>query len=584
MNKLFHRGRILAGTTLLSVALVSGCGDSENFVFTNTAPQPTPPVVADAPVAQNDAFNALGNATLNQAASGILANDTLNGATITEFDAVGSQGGTINLSQDGSFTYTPVVGFVGAETFNYTITNETGSSTATVTLTSTGFGRFVDNSAPAGGTGTQGDPFDTLAEAVAVAQPGDTIFVARGNGTNSGMTGGLTLPQGVNFIGQGSGLILGQIIVPAGQAPVIQGPIRPLGDNTISGITLDGTADEELIEISSASNIVISNCTLRNPNNGDFIEAVNVGGQFTVGDCTFQSPADDARDYIDLDNTDTNADIVVTDNVFLNAENNSIDKLLEIFGAGTSVLEVEFSRNTADGTQENQFVEGLYVGSDNKSSVICSDNVLSNFSGIPMNFERAGPVTVSENTITDCGARAIYLDEPGSPVVVSDNIIDVAYRGLEWNTLDDEQTTATISGNVISNTTDDGINIVYEDGTSTFVISNNNISNAGDDGIELYNDEDDHDSAVALRNNNILNCDDEAVEVDWFGQSGFDICLEIIGNIVNDDVYLSQVGDGLINVEQAALVGTTLNDFQGNAEFDRNDDATSVSNGFCAIP
>jgi len=83
---------------------------------------------------------------------------------------------------------------VGAETFTYTLGNSAGESVATVTLTSTGLGRFVDNTAPAGGTGTQDSPFDNLAAALAVAQAGDTIFVAFGDGNNLAPTG-FTLPK-----------------------------------------------------------------------------------------------------------------------------------------------------------------------------------------------------------------------------------------------------------------------------------------------------------------------------------------------------------------------------------------------------
>ena len=137
MKKFFIKGKILVGATALAAVLATGCGDSENFVFTNTGNVPVP-VQPAPPVAVNDAFNALGNATVNQAAAGVLANDTTNGASIASFDPVGSQGGSIVLNPDGSFTYTPVFGYVGAETFGYTLANNGGTSQATVTMTSNG--------------------------------------------------------------------------------------------------------------------------------------------------------------------------------------------------------------------------------------------------------------------------------------------------------------------------------------------------------------------------------------------------------------------------------------------------------------
>jgi hypothetical protein len=66
------------------------CGSSDDFVFTNTNVQVAPVVV-------DDAFNALGNTTVDQPATGVLANDTANGGAISSFDAVGSNGGAITL-------------------------------------------------------------------------------------------------------------------------------------------------------------------------------------------------------------------------------------------------------------------------------------------------------------------------------------------------------------------------------------------------------------------------------------------------------------------------------------------------------
>ena len=129
------RGRLLA-LAVATTALLYGCGDSrDSFVFTNSN-------ISAAPVAANDSFPSLGNATLNQsAANGVLANDASNGASISAFDTTGSQGGTLTLNPDGSFVYTPALNFVGTETFNYTLSNILGDSTATLTLTSTGPGR-----------------------------------------------------------------------------------------------------------------------------------------------------------------------------------------------------------------------------------------------------------------------------------------------------------------------------------------------------------------------------------------------------------------------------------------------------------
>ncbi|MFW5442824.1 MAG: Ig-like domain-containing protein [Methylococcaceae bacterium] len=53
-------------------------------------------------------------------------------AMVTASDAVSAQGGTVSVAADGSFTYTPALGFDGVDSFGYTLTNSEGSSTATV--------------------------------------------------------------------------------------------------------------------------------------------------------------------------------------------------------------------------------------------------------------------------------------------------------------------------------------------------------------------------------------------------------------------------------------------------------------------
>jgi hypothetical protein len=70
---------------------------------------------------------------------GILNNDTdVENDPITAITLVPGQGvqnGTLNVNQDGTFTYTPNANFTGADTFQYTVTaNGLTSAPATVTI------------------------------------------------------------------------------------------------------------------------------------------------------------------------------------------------------------------------------------------------------------------------------------------------------------------------------------------------------------------------------------------------------------------------------------------------------------------
>ena len=96
--------------------------------------------VNDPPVADDDAYQTPGSdqALTVSAASGVLSNDSDPdaGTTLTAQNAsTPIQGGTVSLSSDGSFTYTPPPGFTGSDSFTYTASDGTPSSPATVTIT-----------------------------------------------------------------------------------------------------------------------------------------------------------------------------------------------------------------------------------------------------------------------------------------------------------------------------------------------------------------------------------------------------------------------------------------------------------------
>src|SRR5260370_19837499 len=54
--------------------------------------------------------------------------------TVFASDVASTQGGTVTVNADGSFTYNPPANFTGADTFTYTLQNVTGTSVGTVTI------------------------------------------------------------------------------------------------------------------------------------------------------------------------------------------------------------------------------------------------------------------------------------------------------------------------------------------------------------------------------------------------------------------------------------------------------------------
>ena len=97
--------------------------------------------VNDAPVGQADLFEAVEDEVLVVAGPGVLANDTDidNAAEMLTVELVdGAAHGTVELSADGSFTYTPNANYNGADSFSYVVSDGQLISDAIVVAISVG--------------------------------------------------------------------------------------------------------------------------------------------------------------------------------------------------------------------------------------------------------------------------------------------------------------------------------------------------------------------------------------------------------------------------------------------------------------
>jgi hypothetical protein len=90
-----------------------------------------------APVALDDRYTTTEDIPLAVAAPGVLGNDSdLNDDPLTAMLDSPPLNGTLALNLDGSFTYTPALGYVGVDAFTYHATDTiSDSNLATVTLT-----------------------------------------------------------------------------------------------------------------------------------------------------------------------------------------------------------------------------------------------------------------------------------------------------------------------------------------------------------------------------------------------------------------------------------------------------------------
>ena len=177
-----------------------------NSVGTNDASATL--AIGNRPAANTDAYNVTGNTLLDTSLipQTVLANDTGDGTGISTSTATGH--GSVNLSANGNFLYTPAAGYTGADSFTYTLTNGFGGVVGTVNLTVANKLWYIDNSVAANGDGRSSSPFKqtsdfTTANDGAAGHPADNdmIFLRQGSGN---YTGGATLRAGQKLIGDGA--------------------------------------------------------------------------------------------------------------------------------------------------------------------------------------------------------------------------------------------------------------------------------------------------------------------------------------------------------------------------------------------
>ena len=147
------------------------------------------------PIATDDSFTSFADATL---AGSVMSNDTdPDGDVISIADVSGepatatqtiatTAGGTVTLNTDGTFTYTPSAGFIGEDSFDYTIVDPSGATdAASVTLNVAPDDPNNNNKPNAGDdliAGTKNEPATANLLANDTDPEADSLIIAEVNG------------------------------------------------------------------------------------------------------------------------------------------------------------------------------------------------------------------------------------------------------------------------------------------------------------------------------------------------------------------------------------------------------------------
>ena len=111
------------------LATVIAAGDAGDYQLTAT-------VIGGGPIGADDTYTAAPDRELVlDATAGVLANDEAPRGELTAVLATTPANGSVELQADGSFSYRPLEGFLGTDSFSYEASDGTYTTTAVVTLT-----------------------------------------------------------------------------------------------------------------------------------------------------------------------------------------------------------------------------------------------------------------------------------------------------------------------------------------------------------------------------------------------------------------------------------------------------------------
>lgn len=228
----------LSGAVTITVTDNFGCAGSVSTTLTVR------------PVADNENYTGgVGNTQYVVGATApltpaVLVNDNVKtgdlgpGALSVTFPATTANGTIAEGTTDGTFTYTPNVGFGGpSDTFVYTLTDGNGvTNTGTVTINLSSMVWYVNSGAGAG-DGRSHTPFNTLSAAAAPSGLNSIIYVHTGTGTT---TGNLTMDASQSLFGQGATFTLDGLTIPAGGRPTLSGTVTLANSDTVTAVNFAG--------------------------------------------------------------------------------------------------------------------------------------------------------------------------------------------------------------------------------------------------------------------------------------------------------------------------------------------------------
>ncbi|HEY9798774.1 MAG TPA: right-handed parallel beta-helix repeat-containing protein, partial [Leptolyngbyaceae cyanobacterium] len=427
------------------------------------------------------------------------------------------------------------------------VADETRNDQIAATVAGTGTGNqtlTIIHVAPGGNSdGSFESPFGTIGQAVAIARPGNIIYVRSGDNTP---ISSFTIPDGVQVLSSGPVQVvntgeLGIVQLPlsgSGRYPTVTGTVSSgnglitLGNNTVlSGFNIQVAGGNNIrgIQGRNISNVTIRDNRINNATGeGIYLQAVN---NSTIVSNTISNSLGAG---IQLNNVNS---LSINNNNISNSGSRGIQ--IERIAGNSRIISNTINNSNSDGISLSQVTDNFAISnntiSQNNANAIAIANttgtvnltlaenqIRDNFNSINLNLSgnSQGTVTIDKNSITNPG-NAVDVTLAGdanfSNFTISNNQItapteNISSQGINFQAFNNARVNAgNINNNIISNTKGDGITIQLNNGTNTTVnITGNTISGVQNptgteftDGIDLQIF-DNATSTVNIAGNNIF--------------------------------------------------------------------------------
>jgi hypothetical protein len=422
-----------AGDAISSTATDSS-GDTSEFSQDITAVAASPPVDAI-----DDSYETNENTTLTVAAPGVQANDvSADGGSFTSVLVTPTSDGTVSLSANGSFTYTPQAGFSGTDSFSYyDVENGQDSNVATVTISVIPTTLYVTN-ANSNGPGSFLQAMTTASE------------------SNS------SIPDTILFDIPGTGPF---VITPSAPLPVLAHPTiidgfsQPgsspntlaQGDNAVILITVNGSVAGGDGIVLAGGDSTVEGLAINQFNNAIHLESLggdSVTGNFIGTDSTGENAENDGNDGVLVDNVPNNTigGTTPADRNIISASN---DAGVELSGGSATGILVAGNFIGTDATGTNRLHNSDGVSIDNNAS----DNVVGEPGAGNLISGNGAAISIGGGD-SDNLMQANLIGTEINGTVALPNFTDALQISGSGNTIGG---TSTGTGNLISGNQSDGI-------------------------------------------------------------------------------------------------------------------------------